>query len=64
MFERFEHRKIHTTEALGNCGGGRAGQPIPRLHGYPQTQAMWHKLAPAAPFTVITSDLRSQCIST
>ena len=64
MFERFEHRKLHTTEALINCVGGASGPPILLLRGYPQTHAMWHKLTPAAHFTVVTSDLRSQCIST
>src|SRR5437870_4566160 len=39
--------------------GGR-GPPLLLLHGYPQTHAMWHKMAPrlAAHFTVVCTDLR------
>jgi haloacetate dehalogenase len=37
-----------------------SGYPLLLLHGYPQTQQMWHKIAPslAADFTVVTADLR------
>jgi haloacetate dehalogenase len=36
------------------------GPPLLLLHGYPQTNMMWHKIAPAlaAHFTVIAADLR------
>lgn len=36
------------------------GAPVLLLHGFPQTQAMWHAIAPilAKDFTVITADLR------
>jgi haloacetate dehalogenase len=41
---------------------GRAGQgpPVLLLHGYPQTHAMWHAVAPllASRFTVVCADLR------
>jgi haloacetate dehalogenase len=39
---------------------GGAGPPILLLHGYPQTHAMWHRVAPrlADKFTVICPDLR------
>ena len=42
----------------GVCGG--SGPPLLLLHGYPQTHAMWHKLAPLLEphFTVIAADLR------
>jgi haloacetate dehalogenase len=36
------------------------GPPLLLLHGYPQTHAMWHKIAPALAedFTVVLADLR------
>lgn len=36
------------------------GAPVLLLHGFPQTQAMWHGIAPvlSAHFTVVTADLR------
>jgi haloacetate dehalogenase len=39
---------------------GGAGPPVLLLHGYPQTHAMWHRVAPrlAQRFTVVCSDLR------
>jgi haloacetate dehalogenase len=42
--------------------GSRAGQgaPLLLLHGHPQTQAMWHRVAPelARSFSVVSMDLR------
>ncbi|MDH3226708.1 MAG: alpha/beta hydrolase [Thermoleophilia bacterium] len=37
-----------------------AGPPVLLLHGYPQTRAMWHRVAPrlAERFTVVVADLR------
>ncbi|MEL6452637.1 MAG: alpha/beta hydrolase [Pseudomonadota bacterium] len=42
------------------------GPPVLFLHGFPQTRAMWHAIAPAlAPdFTVVTADLRGYGAST
>jgi haloacetate dehalogenase len=39
---------------------GGAGPPVVLLHGYPQTHAMWHRVAPALAehFTVVAMDLR------
>jgi haloacetate dehalogenase len=39
---------------------GGAGPPLLLLHGYPQTLAIWHKVAPrlAQRFTVVAADLR------
>jgi len=39
---------------------GGSGQPVLLLHGFPQTHAMWHAVAPhlAKRFTVIAPDLR------
>ncbi|ACL25697.1 alpha/beta fold hydrolase [Chloroflexus aggregans] len=37
-----------------------SGPPLLLLHGYPQTHAMWHAIAPvlAASFTIVAADLR------
>jgi haloacetate dehalogenase len=39
---------------------GGAGPPVLLLHGYPQTHAMWHRVAPnlAEHFAVVCPDLR------
>lgn len=39
---------------------GGSGPPLLLLHGYPQTHALWHKVAPrlAQRFTVVAADLR------
>ncbi|MGC8801540.1 MAG: alpha/beta fold hydrolase [Chloroflexus sp.] len=39
---------------------GGSGPPLLLLHGYPQTHAMWHAIAPALAesFTVVAADLR------
>jgi haloacetate dehalogenase len=60
MFEGFSRRQIQTSGALINTVIGGSGPPLLLLHGYPQTHAMWHKLAPALAgrFTVIAPDLR------
>jgi haloacetate dehalogenase len=60
MFEGFERIRVETEGATieGVCGG--EGPPVLLLHGYPQTHAMWHLVAPllAASFTVVATDLR------
>ncbi|NNE52164.1 MAG: alpha/beta hydrolase [Sulfitobacter sp.] len=45
------------TIAYAQCG---AGPPVMLLHGFPQTHAMWHAVAPelARDFTVVAADLR------
>jgi haloacetate dehalogenase len=39
---------------------GGDGPPVLLLHGFPQTHAMWHRIAPALAerFTVVAADLR------
>ena len=39
---------------------GGSGPPLLLLHGYPQTHAIWHRVAPllAERFTVVATDLR------
>ena len=61
MFEGFTQRNFKLENGLeihGVVGGG--GPPLLLLHGYPQTHAIWHKIAPrlAEKFTVVATDLR------
>ena len=60
MFEGFESKNIPTREANIHAVIGGSGPPLLLLHGYPQTHAMWHRIAPglAGHFTVVASDLR------
>jgi haloacetate dehalogenase len=60
MFPGFQRRQIDTGPATINLAIGGAGPPVLLLHGYPQTHAMWHKIAPrlAERFTVVAADLR------
>ena len=54
----FETRIIDETDIAFRMAGD--GQPLLLLHGFPQTNVMWHKIAPslAENFTVIAADLR------
>ena len=60
MFEGFE-RKVAAVEGLeiAYVIGGE-GAPVLLLHGFPQTMAMWSRVAPelAKEFTVVCADLR------
>ncbi len=60
LFPGFAPRRIATEGAEIQCVIGGSGPPLLMLHGYPQTHAMWHKIAPrlAERFTVVCSDLR------
>ena len=60
MFEGFETRDVLTGEASIRVRIGGSGPPLLLLHGYPQTHAMWHLVAPAlaARCTVVCADLR------
>ncbi len=60
MFEGFERTRVETPEAEISLIRGGGGPPVLLLHGYPQTSAMWHKIAPvlAESFTVMAADLR------
>lgn len=60
MFEGFTTRQITTSGTTINCVTGGSGPGLLLLHGYPQTHAMWHKIAPrlAQDFTVVAADLR------
>jgi haloacetate dehalogenase len=60
MFTGFEQRRVTTagTEIALRMKG--QGPPLLLLHGYPQTHAIWHGVAPALAerFTVVCADLR------
>jgi haloacetate dehalogenase len=60
LFPGFEKRKIRTSGASINLVIGGEGPPVLLLHGYPQTHAMWHKVAPqlARDRTVVCADQR------
>jgi haloacetate dehalogenase len=60
IIDGFRSTRIATPEVELHVAIGGAGPPLLLLHGYPQTHAMWHKLAPrlAAAFTVVAPDLR------
>lgn len=61
LFPGFTQKRVRTSGATINLVvGGSGGTPVLLLHGYPQTHAMWHKVAPqlARDYTVICADLR------
>lgn len=60
MFEGFTRRRVAVSETEIDLVVGGAGPPLLLLHGYPQTRAMWHRVAPmlAERFTVVAADLR------
>jgi len=60
VFEGFESTRIDAGGAEINLRHGGSGPPVLLLHGYPQTHAMWHAVAPrlAERFSVVAPDLR------
>jgi haloacetate dehalogenase len=60
LFPGFATQRIRTTGTEIHCVVGGTGPPLLLLHGYPQTHAIWHKVAPALAreFTVVCADLR------
>lgn len=60
MFDGFESTRVKTGAGALNVRHGGAGPPLLLLHGYPQTHAMWHAVAPAlaADHHVVCPDLR------
>lgn len=65
LFPGFRQERIAVQHDLArelelNVRIGGTGRPLLLIHGYPQTGAMWHKLAPdlAKRYTVVIPDLR------
>jgi len=60
LFPGFKDRSIRTRGATIRVRYGGSGDPVLLLHGYPQTHAMWHKIAPelARGYSVVCPDLR------
>ncbi|SFI23863.1 alpha/beta fold hydrolase [Jannaschia pohangensis] len=60
MFPGFQEQRIATPEGEIFARIGGSGPPLLLLHGYPQTSAMWHLVAPdlARDYTVVAADLR------
>ena len=60
LFPGFTHRRIRTSGATINLVHGGRGPAVLMLHGYPETHAMWHAVAPALArdYTVVCPDLR------
>lgn len=60
LFPGFESHRVRTSGAEINCVMAGLGEPVLLLHGYPQTHACWHRIAPALArrYTVVCADLR------
>ncbi len=60
LFLGFQGQRFQTSGAEINYVRAGAGAPVLLLHGYPQTHACWHHIAPelARHYTVICPDLR------
>jgi haloacetate dehalogenase len=60
LFDGFETEDVDTGEVVIHLRRGGDGPPVLLLHGYPQTHAMWHRIAPelAREHTVVAMDLR------
>jgi haloacetate dehalogenase len=60
LFPGFAAQRIRATGTDIHCIVGGSGPPLLLLHGYPQTHAMWHRIAPALAreYTVVCPDLR------
>lgn len=60
LFPGFESRRVRANGVMIHFVTAGNGPPVLMLHGYPQTHAVWHGIAPklAAEYTVVCPDLR------
>lgn len=60
FFDGFNEQLVPVTGGQIFCRTAGDGPPILLLHGYPQTSAMWHRVAPALAqdYSVVCADLR------
>ena len=60
LYPGFSRKRISGSNARINLVTGGEGPAVLMLHGYPETHAMWHKVAPALArdYTVVCADLR------
>ncbi len=60
LFPRFSSVELEVNGTTIYAVRGGSGPPVLLLHGYPQTHAIWHRVAPALAerFTVVCPDLR------
>ncbi|MGD0504921.1 MAG: alpha/beta hydrolase [Steroidobacteraceae bacterium] len=60
MFEGFDRKTLDVRGVRIACAIGGSGPPVLLLHGYPQSMAMWARVAPqlARRYTVVCADLR------
>jgi haloacetate dehalogenase len=60
MFENFKRKRVPVGDVEIACVIGGEGPPVLMLHGYPQSLAMWARVAPklAERYTVVCADLR------
>jgi haloacetate dehalogenase len=60
LFPGFAARRVRTAGAVIHTASAGRGTPLLLLHGYPQTHAMWHAIAPALArdHAVVCADLR------
>lgn len=60
LFPGFSTLDLPVNGTTIHAARGGSGPPVLLLHGYPQTHAMWHRVAPrlAETFTVVCPDLR------
>jgi haloacetate dehalogenase len=65
FFPGFAERRIAVGDVTLNALIGGAGPPLVLLHGYPQSHAMWRRVAPALAkrFTTVVPDLRGYGLS-
>jgi haloacetate dehalogenase len=59
-FEARHHTLADGTRLFARCGGARDAPPLLLLHGFPQSHAMWHRVARrlAGHFFLVLPDLR------